>query len=368
MAMGTNTPATPDREEHMLGHGFYNKHSHVQGAANSYGLPLIARAVAALGAGTLGGVLRLADYGSAQGHNSLLPMSAAIEALRARQASPAPAILVIHTDLPGNDWTTLFETVLTSPDSYLTATTDVFAFASGSSIYRRIFPASQIALGYSAITTHWLSRKPGDIPDHIWSARATGASRTAWTAQARADWYAFLGHRAAELVPSGRLVMVNSGADAGGDSGAEALADLANQTLQALVRDGALFADEYAGMAIPTYYRTEREWREPFGDATFTREHPLALEHYEEVRLGDVYLEAYERTHDAETFARAYAGFFRAAYEPVLFAGLRPTRSAESAQAVKDLFAQRMQAALAKAPARYSARWMLQLMLVGKTA
>jgi S-adenosylmethionine-dependent carboxyl methyltransferase len=365
MATATNAP---DREEHMLGHGFYNKHSHAQGAANSYGVPLIARAVAALDAGVLGGALRLADYGSAQGHNSLLPMRGAIAALRARQPSPAPAILVIHTDLPGNDWTTLFETVLSSPESYLAGTTDVFTFASGTSIYRRIFPPSEIALGYSAITTHWLSRKPGELPDHIWSARATGAPRTAWAAQARADWYAFLGHRAAELVPSGRLVMVNSGADARGDSGAEGLADLANQTLQALVREGALFADEYAGMAIPTYYRVEREWREPFEDASFTRAHPLVLEHYEEARLADVYLEDYERTHDAETFARAYAGFFRAAYEPVLFAGLRASRSVESGQAVKDLFAQRMQAALAKAPSRYSARWVLQLMLVGKRA
>jgi len=351
----------------MLGHGFYNKHSHAQGAANSYGLPLIARAVADLGSGALGGVLRLADYGSAQGHNSLLPMKTAIEALRARQPASAPAILVIHTDLPGNDWTTLFETVLTSAESYVSATTDVFPFAAGTSIYRRIFPPSQIALGYSAITTHWLSRKPGDIPDHIWSARATGAARTAWTAQARADWYAFLGHRASELVPSGRLVMVNSGADARGNSGAEDLADLANQILETLVREGTLFADEYAAMAIPTYYRTEREWREPFEDASFTRVHPLTLEHYEEVRLADVYLEEYGRTRDAETFARAYAGFFRAAYEPVLFASLRPTRPAAGGQAVKDLFAQRMQAALAKDPERYSARWVLPLMLVGKS-
>jgi hypothetical protein len=97
----------------MLGHGFYNKHSHAQGAANTYGLPLIARAVGALDAGVVGGALRLADYGSAQGHNSLLPMGAAIEALRARRRRPdAPSVLVVHTDLPGNDWTTLFATLM----------------------------------------------------------------------------------------------------------------------------------------------------------------------------------------------------------------------------------------------------------------
>ena len=38
-----SAPTQPEREEHMLGHGFYNKHLHAQGAANTYGLPLIAR-------------------------------------------------------------------------------------------------------------------------------------------------------------------------------------------------------------------------------------------------------------------------------------------------------------------------------------
>ena len=32
-------------EEHMLGHGFYNKNSHEQGKANNYGLPLLLEAI-----------------------------------------------------------------------------------------------------------------------------------------------------------------------------------------------------------------------------------------------------------------------------------------------------------------------------------
>jgi hypothetical protein len=32
-------------EEHMLGHGFYNKHSHEQAKANTRGLPLIIQAI-----------------------------------------------------------------------------------------------------------------------------------------------------------------------------------------------------------------------------------------------------------------------------------------------------------------------------------
>src|SRR6266508_1101513 len=44
---------------------------------------------------------------------------------------------------------------------------DVFCFASGTSVYQQIFPPNHIAFGYSAIVEHWLSRKPGNIPNEI---------------------------------------------------------------------------------------------------------------------------------------------------------------------------------------------------------
>jgi len=61
-------------EEHMLGHGFYNKHSHEQGKANAFTLPLIAEAINQINLDQIGDEFRIADYGSAQGQNSLLPM------------------------------------------------------------------------------------------------------------------------------------------------------------------------------------------------------------------------------------------------------------------------------------------------------
>src|SRR5207248_2652424 len=153
-------------------------------------------------------------------------------------------ISVTHTDLPTNDWTTLFQTVLFSPDSYLAGQRDVFCFASGTSIYQQIFPPTHIALGYSAITEHWLSRKPCNIPNQIWSARATGKVRELWAKQAKADWQAFLQYRALEMQSSAQLIIVGSGADAAGNSGAEVLIDLANSIVQQLVRDGTIDSDE----------------------------------------------------------------------------------------------------------------------------
>jgi len=59
-------------EEHMLGHGFYNKNSHEQGKANTYGLPLLLEAISQIDLGEVGDQFRIADYGSAQGQSWIL--------------------------------------------------------------------------------------------------------------------------------------------------------------------------------------------------------------------------------------------------------------------------------------------------------
>ncbi len=353
-------------QEHMLGHGFYNKHSQEQGMANRYSLPQLADAVNAIDLAQTADNFRIADYGSAQGHNSLLPIKTAIAQIKSRW-NPIPPITVIHTDLPTNDWTTLFQTVLTSPDSYLIGETKVFAFASGTSVYSEIFPPNYIALGYSSIVEHWLSHKPTDMPNHIWTVRATGKEHDVWAAQAKVDWYNFLRYRAVELIPSGRLVIVGSGADPQGNSGAEALIDLVNDVLQAMVKKGELFADEYAKMAIPTYYRIEKEWREPFEGSDFIRGNPLSLLRYEEFAVDDVYLAQYEQTGDAVAFAQEYTAFFLAAFEPSLFVSLRADRNDLNKQRIIEIFSKQLQTALAQDPPKYSARWWLAVMVIAKT-
>ena len=370
MSQSPENVSVSHSQEHMLGHGFYNKNSHEQAKANTYGLPLIVEAVDRIDLAQIGSEFRIADYGSAQGQNSLLPMKTAlaqIKNLNAKASRATTPISITHTDLPTNDWSTLFQTVLFSPDSYLVGECDVFCFASGTSIYQQIFPQNHIAFGYSAITEHWLSRKPCNIPNDIWSARATGEVRDTWAAQAKADWHSFLQYRALEMLPSAQLVIIGSGANAEGNSGAEGLIDLANQILQQLVKDGTLTAAEYKQMAIPTYYRTAQEWKEPFmSDSTFAHTAALSLDDFEEVTLPDVYLERFQQDGDAQAFAEAYTGFFQAAYEPCLFVNLSNERTPESRQHVIDSFSQKLQFALAQDPKKYSCHWLLHVMLISK--
>jgi hypothetical protein len=96
-------------------------------------------------------------------------------------------------------------------------------------------------------------------------------------------------------------------------------------------------------MAIPTYYRTAQEWKEPFmSDSNFSQSAALSLDDFKELTLDDVYLEQFERDGDAQAFAKAYTGFFKAAFEPCLFVNLSDKRTPENRQQVIDVFSQRL--------------------------
>ncbi|HUK50134.1 MAG TPA: hypothetical protein VLV18_03785 [Terriglobales bacterium] len=361
---------SPDTEEHMLGHGYYNKNSHAQNQANAYALPLLVESVNEVELDRVSRCFQIADYGSAQGINSLLPLKTAIAELNSRtlktQPRTAPILSVTHTDLPGNDWSSLFRTVLNSPDSYAYHQPNIFVSAAATSIYKQIFPPETISLGYSAISVHWLSRKPCNIPGHIWSARAKGEAHLKWSQQARSDWYAFLQNRASELIPSGQLVIIGSGAGSAGNSGAESIMDLVNEVLKGMTKDRVLRSEDLNEICVPTYYRTRREWEEPFTAAGFLQTGDMRLVKYDEVVMADTYLEQYEKTGDKAAFAKTYTSFLRAAFEPCLFVNLKRRRTASVSKSIIDQFWQRVENDVGRDPEKCSCQWVLALIRVAK--
>lgn len=319
----------------MEGHGLYSEHSLAQHSAGEYGMPALARAVDAV-APTLGEapVVVIADLGAAGGRNELGPMAAAVTGLR--DHGIAAPVAVVHTDIPSNDFTTLFETVEHSPHTYLGGDGDVFAFAAGRSFYERLFPAGSLALGWSAIAVHWLSTVPAPIRGHVYCTFATGAAREAFARQSATDWRAFLDARADELRPGGQLVIVGGAARDDGTSGADALLDALNHALQSEVDAGAITPPEHDAMNVPTWNRTLAEFRAPFDDPRLG----LTLEESELRSLPDPYLAAYRDSGDAAAFGDSVSGFLRAFTAPSLFDGLdRP-------DAERDAIADRVYAAV----------------------
>jgi hypothetical protein len=350
----------------MLGHGYYAHHSEAQKAANEFAFPALERAVAAIDPSLTRSNFVAADFGCAQGTSSLAPMKLVISTIKSRW-NPVPAVSVVHVDLPTNDFATLFDTVQNSPNSYLHGESNVFSFVCGRSTYDRVFPPTSLALGYSAITLHWLSHESVDIPGALWSQGRSDAPQQAWAAQAREDWFGFLTHRANELMPTGRIVVLASGALDSPDGGPGALLDTANSAVAAMVKDGVIDSNEYLAMDLPIYYRTEQEWKEPFAsNSDFAELHGLSLQHFEKVLLPNPYSEAYEKTGDAPAFAKSFAAFFRAFAEPSFSKALRPGRAPQDRQKIMDDLFARVQNAMEADPASYNSAWQLALVEIQK--
>lgn len=112
-----------------------------------------------------------------------------------------------RTDLPANDFSSLFETLESDRDSCAWRKRKVFSSAIGRSFYQNVLPPSYVDLAWSSYAAVWLSQIPCQIPDHFFIPCSTGAERAELERQAALDWEAFLSPRAIELRPGGRLVV-----------------------------------------------------------------------------------------------------------------------------------------------------------------
>jgi len=262
----------------------------------------------------------IADYGAANGHNSLKPLSAAIAVLR-RRTRHDHAILVAHTDVPDNDFTALFRTLDEDPESYLHSDTATFASAIGRSFYGQIVPSKTVSLGWTSWATQWLSRVPCGVDDHVHVAYSNDdAARAAHAHQAALDWHNFVAFRGRELTPDGRLVVLTMAVDERGEFGFTTLLDAIVGVLADQVRDGLLRQDEVRRMTIPTVARSEKDFRAPF--APSGRFEGLRIEHLEMFNPEDRFWARFQLDDDAAAFGAQWAAFARAALCPALVGGL----------------------------------------------
>src|SRR5690348_958621 len=248
----------PGGETVMTAGDYYNAHSQQQHNATVTTLPLLERAAEDVPLPAPGQPFLVADYGAAQGRNSLEPVRTILATIRRRLPPPAP-IAVVHTDLPENDFNALFTLLGESPESYLRDAPEVYAFAAGKTFYEQVFPGGLVSLGYTSSTVHWLSAAPCPLSGHIWPLRAEGPTHAAFAARARQDWQTFLACRSRELRPGGQLVVMAGLRDAAGHCGLDGVMDLANEVLQELVAAGTLTTAAYERMVLPIYYQTAEE-------------------------------------------------------------------------------------------------------------
>ena len=324
------------REPVMEGRGYYNEHSQLQARSAEEADAMLERALAAV---TIpAGPLTIADFGSSQGHNSMHQMALALDRLTERTGQSRD-IMVVHTDLPHSDFTSLFVMLETSADSYWRGRDRVFPAAIGHSFYERLLPAGSLTFGWSAFALHWMSALPLALRAHIWPMAAAPDEARALAEVAAADWRGFLACRATELVPGGQLLLVVGAVDETGATGLEPMMDLANGVLKALVVEGRLGAAAHAAMTIPARPRVQGELTAPFDDGELPT---LVLEELVIAGTPNAAMLRWQQSGDDAAFAADITGFFLAAFGPSLFGDDKTLR---------DLFASRFTAAVALAPA-----------------
>ena len=334
----------------MEGRGAYNRSSSLQAAGLLPAVALFEEAAKAVALASAPQAVVIADYGSSQGHNSLLPVGVAIAALRQRVGRER-AICVAHTDLPGNDFSALFQVLATDPDSYLRGDPAVFPSAVGRSYFDQILPSESVTLGWSSWAIQWLSRVPAPIPDQVQVAysRDRGACE-AYARQASADWRAFLAARSREMRQGARLVVLTMATDDAGEFGYRPLLEALFALLEDMTRQGFITSDELGRMAIPTVARSRADFAEPFAD--HGRFADLSIERLGVFHGEDRIWSRFEADGDAHALGAAWAAFSRASVFPTLAAELRGGQAdPRSAPFVAQLEAS-LAARLAAAPAR----------------
>jgi hypothetical protein len=314
----------------MEGDGFYNRNSAMQAAGIARILPIWEKVAGTVPVGDESVVI--ADYGSSQGRNSMAPMRIAIAALRAKSAA-GRTVQVIHTDLPSNDFASLFQALGEDPDSYMKGATGVFPSAVGRSYFEPIIAPGTVHLGWNSWTLQWLSNGSIEVSDHILAGLSESeTARDAVIQQAARDWRDFIAARSLELRPGARLLCLFAADQPNRQTWDWVFGELWRAVVD-MNRAGLLDERELLRMTLPTHARTLEDIKAPFSqDGTFRG---MAIEHAEVTSTPDPFWPEYEKTGDAENLGRAWAGIWRAVVGPTLANATNPDR--DRAAVIDDL-------------------------------
>jgi hypothetical protein len=315
----------------------------------------------------------IADFGAADGGTSIDMMRKAIA--RIRKHAPERTITVTYTDLPHNDFSALFRLMNGLLPGYednpLAAQSGVLIFASGTSFYRPIFPASTISLGFSATAMHWLSKLPIQIADHTHAVGATPAEKETLRAAAKADWDTILLHRARELAPGGKLVFANFCEDEQGyylgHTGGVNMHDTFAKHWRNLWNAGVISEAEYRRANFCQFYKTKDDFTAPFDDPnSAVSKAGLVLDKAFTRVTGCPYAADFKKKGDPDAFAASYIPTLRSWSESTFMSALDPARPAAERMAIVDRFYGAYQAEVAASPEGHGMDYVHCFMTVSK--
>lgn len=198
----------------------------------------------------------IADFGSSCGRTSINLMKSIINYLQ-RHRTHSFNFLVIHNDLPNNDWTEFVQN-LNEDRTYP-------ALICPRSFYEQCFAFDSLSFGISSAALHYLSTVPCCIANHCYINFATEVERDRFRHQSNLDWQCFIEQRSKELKKNGILVLSIPSQNPNGQFGFEIFFDVIYQC----ARSSSLFTDqELLDFNIPFYLRS---FHQCFSEDLFSR-------------------------------------------------------------------------------------------------
>lgn len=339
----------------MKGAGYYSKATTGAKDVMDGAVHLIMEALDRMDPPNDGSIFTMSDMGCADGGTSIDMVRDVLTEVRRR--CPSRPIQMVYTDLPRNDFSQLFQIVhgLTDIKSYFADIDNLYVYGCGTSFHQMMLPPESLHIGHSSTASHYISKVPCNITNHVHMVGAEGAERAAFEAQGAGDWETMLLNRTKELAPGGRLALFNFGIDEEGrylgNTGEVNMFDTFSSIFQELADDGTISQQEYLNTNFPQCYRTTEQFTAPLRDENNpVYSAGLREEHVESRVVRCPYARDFESHGDAKKFAREYIPTLRSWSEPSFLSGLSTERPDEESAAIMDEFYGRYEKRVAAAP------------------
>ena len=217
-------------------------------------------------------ILRMADYGSADGGTSQEMWGNLIKLLRDNQDTRE--IEILYTDLASNDFSTLFRTMQglqgNSNLSFQTRFSNVFVHGCGTGFHKKLMSTGSLSLGFSATAMHYVSERPCLIKNHVHMVGANEIEKNKFKKQALKERESILLARSEELISGGRFICLNFGIDEKGNylgnTGGHSMFDKFTFHWDKLRKKGIINNSEFESATFTQHYRTVSEFTKPFDD------------------------------------------------------------------------------------------------------
>ena len=179
-------------------------------------------------------------------------------------------------------------------------------------------------------------------------------------------------HRATELKPGGKLVLINFGCDEQGrylgNTGGVNMFDTFNQIWRNFLDQGRIERQEYENMTLPQYYNTVEEFSAPLTDSSeAVYQAGLRLEHIDTRIVKCPFAESFAEHGDAARFAEEYIPTIRTWNESIYFAGLSEQRPLEERREIIEDYYGTYRAMVRDNPAGHGMDYVHAYMVIAKT-